>query len=118
MSAEACRSVERRATRMLQMMRRLHVDPSALIRLRRGEAYTDTRAHCFACVTTGECMRWLDGYALEDAHPGFCPNLQLFRLLQDSIAHLHDLMVQHDTNGCVSPIPATHYPGGAPASPN
>ncbi len=88
MKPEACRSVERQATRMLQMMRRLEVDPGTLIRLRHGEAYTEARTRCFACVTTAECLRWLDGYVLDDENPGFCPNLQLFRFLQGKTVHL------------------------------
>ncbi len=72
------RSVERQAVRMHQMMRRLDVDPGVLIRLRRGDAYAEARARCLACTTIGDCLRWLDGYALEDESPDFCPNLQLF----------------------------------------
>ncbi len=78
MRTDADRSVERQAVRMHQMMRRLDVDPGVLIRLRRGDAYAEARARCLACTTIGDCLRWLDGYALEVEGPDFCPNLQLF----------------------------------------
>lgn len=82
MRTDADRSVERQAVRMHQMMRRLDADPAALIRLRRGEAYAEARARCLCCTTIGDCLRWLDGYALEGESPDFCPNLQLFLALQ------------------------------------
>ena len=82
MRPEASRSVERQAVRMHQMMRQLDVDTAALIRLRRGEAYTEARARCLSCTTIGDCLRWLDGYALEGESPDFCPNLWLFLALQ------------------------------------
>jgi hypothetical protein len=67
---------------MLQMMRRLGVNPGDLVRERQGDAYTEARARCLACVTIGECLSWLDGYISEDEHPGFCPNVELFRSLK------------------------------------
>lgn len=78
MRSYAYRIPERQAVRMHQMMRRLDADPGALIRLRNGEAYAEARAKCLTCKATGDCLRWLDGYALEVEGPDFCPNLQLF----------------------------------------
>jgi hypothetical protein len=109
MRPEACRSVERQATRMLQMMRRLGVDPGALVRLRRGEAYSEARARCFGCVTTGECLRWLDGYALEGENPVFCPNLQLFRFLLGGTVRLQM------REGAVQPAASSRGCGGLAA---
>ena len=78
MRTNTCRSAERQAVRMHEMMRRLDVDPCAFIRLRRGEVYAEARARCLACATIGDCLRCLDGYALEGQSPDFCPNLQTF----------------------------------------
>ncbi len=72
------RSVERQAIRMHEMMRRLDVDPGRFIRLRGGEVYAEARARCLACNTIGDCLRWLDGYAMEGESPDFCPNLRTF----------------------------------------
>jgi Family of unknown function (DUF6455) len=120
MKPEACRSVERQAVRMHQMMRRLDVDPGALIRLRRGDAYAEARANCFACTTICDCLRWLDGYAPEGESPDFCPNLQLFRDLQEHAACLTmpELPVQPDTCGWVSGAPADRLPEGTVAGSN
>ena len=74
--------VERRAVRMHQMMDRLDVDSCALARLQNGEVYMEARARCLACVASGACLRWLDGYRLEGAGPDFCPNLLTFRPFQ------------------------------------
>ncbi len=78
MRTHTCRSVERQAVRMHQMMCRLDVDPGAFIRLRGGEVYAEARTRCLACDTIGDCLRWLDGYAREGETPDFCPNLRTF----------------------------------------
>jgi hypothetical protein len=73
-------AVERRATRMRQMMNRLNTDPGTLVRLRGGAAFAEARENCLRCAGTSECLRWLDGYGAEDESPDFCPNLALFYL--------------------------------------
>jgi hypothetical protein len=70
--------VERRAVRMHEMMRRLHVDPGKLARLRRGDAYAEARAGCLSCRMSEKCLRWLDEPAKAEKRPEFCPNLTLF----------------------------------------
>ena len=54
------RTVERRATRMHQMMERLHVDVLALVRLRNGDAYAEARSRCLRCEDSSICLLWLD----------------------------------------------------------
>ncbi len=78
MTMPFARSVERQATRMHQMMERLEVDPTALVRLRNGEAYTEARSRCLTCLDSSDCLRWLDGYGSADECPEFCPNLKIF----------------------------------------
>jgi hypothetical protein len=72
------RRVERRATRMHEMMKRLDVDPRVLGGRRHGDAYAKARSHCFFCGTSDKCLRWLDGSAPARRKPTFCPNLSLF----------------------------------------
>ena len=71
------RTVERRATRMHQMMERLHVDVLALVRLRNGEAYAEARSKCLCCDDSSICLLWLDKGG-PDAGPDFCPNFEFF----------------------------------------
>ena len=108
------RSVERQAVRMRQMMCRLGVDPGALIRLRYGEAYAEAHARCLACVSIGECLRWLDGYVLDGESPNFCPNLQLFRSLQGKAQRLsaREVAVEPGTNGRVPETSTARLPEG------
>jgi hypothetical protein len=70
--------VERRAMRMHEMMRRLHVDPGKLARLRRGDAYAEAHAGCLSCRMSEKCLRWLDDPTEAAKRPEFCPNLTLF----------------------------------------
>lgn len=72
------RRVERQATRLHQMMHRLDVDPSALARLRDGDAYTQARNRCLFCGTSDKCLRWLDQPVRKGQRPEFCPSLRLF----------------------------------------
>jgi hypothetical protein len=72
------RNVERQATRMREMMRRLGVDPVAFNHLRKGDAHAEALARCLYCGTAGICLRWLDGFGRADRAPDFCPNLRLF----------------------------------------
>ena len=72
------RRVERRASRMLDMMERLDVDVAALARLRGGDAYAEARARCLMCGTSDLCLRWLDGELPAQSRPTFCPSLSLF----------------------------------------
>ena len=72
------RRVERRASRMHEMMKRLHVDPRVLGQCRHGDAYAEARSRCFFCGTSDKCLRWLDESAPAERKPAFCPNLLLF----------------------------------------
>jgi hypothetical protein len=71
------KTVERRATRMHQMMDRLRVDVLALVLLRDGEAYAEARSRCLRCEESSICLHWLDKGA-PNAGPDFCPNLEFF----------------------------------------
>jgi len=79
------RTEERRATRMHQMMARLHVDVLALIGLRNGDAYAEARSRCLRCDDSSLCLCWLDKCG-PNAGPDFCPNLEFFSALQNSDA--------------------------------
>ena len=72
------RRVERRASRMHEMMKRLDVDPRVLGQRRHGDAYAEARSRCFFCGTSDKCLRWLDESAPAGRKPAFCPNLSLF----------------------------------------
>ena len=74
--------VERRASRMHDMMERLDVDQAALARLRNGDVYAAARARCLTCTTCGECLRWLDDPAPTSDRPTFCPNLPVFEAVK------------------------------------
>ena len=54
------KTVERRATRMHQMMERLRVDVLILVRLRNGDAYAEARSRCLRCEDSCVCLLWLD----------------------------------------------------------
>ncbi len=71
------RTVERRATRMHQMMNRLDVDALIIMHLRDGDAYAEARWRCLRCEASCMCLHWLDKGA-PDAGPDFCPNLEFF----------------------------------------
>jgi Family of unknown function (DUF6455) len=60
------------------MMERLNVDPGAMARLRRGDAYHEARTRCLFCGTSDKCLRWLDDTRAANRRPDFCPNLLLF----------------------------------------
>lgn len=86
MQRALCKTVERRAIRMRQMMDRLQVDARALIRSSHGDAYAEARSKCFQCEDSSLCLLWLDKGG-PDVLPDFCPNLAFFsahkiRLLQ------------------------------------
>jgi hypothetical protein len=71
-------NVERRATRMHEMIDRLGVDRSAIARLGGGDAFAQARARCLACAALDECLPWLDRpHNLGCAD--FCPNLVFFK---------------------------------------
>jgi hypothetical protein len=75
------RHVERQERRMQEMMRRLGVDPVALARLRRGDAYAEACRRCLLCGcgdTRDACLRWLRQGPQSGRRPEFCPNLSLF----------------------------------------
>ena len=48
------RTVERQAIRMTKMMERLRVDPVKLVRLRRGEAFSEACTKCLHCANAHE----------------------------------------------------------------
>lgn len=72
------RTVERRATRMHQMMQRLKVDILTLVRLRDGAAYEEARSRCLRCEESSVCLLWLDKGDGMNPGPDFCPNLEFF----------------------------------------
>jgi hypothetical protein len=73
------RRVERRASRMEELLRRLDVDTVKLVRLRGGDAYAEARARCLFCGTGDKCLRWLDQPPSQaSVSPDFCPNLTVF----------------------------------------
>jgi hypothetical protein len=81
------RRVERRATRMQEMMDRFNVDAAALARAEQGRAYEDARNRCLSCGTSDQCLRWLDGTAPgKDQPPNFCPNQRLFQKFQRNVS--------------------------------
>jgi len=71
------KTVERRATRMHQMMERLRVDVLILVRLRNGDAYAEARSRCLRCENSCVCLLWLDKGG-PNPRPDFCPNLEFF----------------------------------------
>ena len=77
------RTVERQASRMHDMMNRLDVDPSPLVRQENGEVYAEDRAQCLLCQESVKCLRWLDGKS--GGGPDFCPVLHCF----DACGHVH-----------------------------
>jgi hypothetical protein len=72
------RTVERRASRMSDMMERLDVDASKLVRLRAGEAFAEARTKCLQCSRACKCILWLDADPPSDEAPHFCPNFEVF----------------------------------------
>jgi hypothetical protein len=77
------RRVERQAVRMREMLDRLDIDPGALVRLRKGDAYAAARSLCLFCGTSDKCLRWLDGDVRSDTTPDFCPNLRVFQTCKE-----------------------------------
>ncbi|MGI9522540.1 MAG: DUF6455 family protein [Hyphomicrobiaceae bacterium] len=59
-------------------MERLDVDPLALARLRRGQAYAEARERCLKCGASDKCLRWIELEHPTEELPHFCPNLELF----------------------------------------
>lgn len=72
------RHVERRASRMNEMMNHLDVDPVKLARQRAGDAYAEARGNCLNCSTAHECLYWLEAAGSRSEPPDFCPNIELF----------------------------------------
>ena len=70
------RTVERQASRMHEMMRRLDVDAPALVRQENGAVYAEARSRCLLCQESVKCLRWLDGKS--GGGPDFCPVLHCF----------------------------------------
>ena len=78
------RTVERQASRLSEMMERLDVDPSKLVRLRAGEAFAEARTKCLQCSHARECLLWLDADPPSGEAPHFCPNFELFETCKKS----------------------------------
>ena len=54
------RTVERQASRMHEMMKRLDVDALALVRQKNGEVYAEARANaCYVRRASGACDGWM-----------------------------------------------------------
>ena len=70
--------VERRASRMHEMMDRLGVDAAALARDRDGQTYAEARKTCLNCPSGDACLRWLDQGQVGPGKPMFCPGLTTF----------------------------------------
>lgn len=66
--------VERRATRMTEMMSRLGVDKKSFAASAEGHLFQAARDRCLACSEVGECLAWLDGRRQDRSAPAFCPN--------------------------------------------
>ena len=78
MAHKMAQQVQRRATRMHEMVERQGVDVSKLVRLSSGDAYMEARSRCLKCCATQECLLWLDAKPPVQVAPDFCPNLDLF----------------------------------------
>jgi hypothetical protein len=78
MDGPMTRHVERQATRMAEMMQRLHVDVLELVHLSKGAAYAEARERCLRCGNARECLLWLDARPASHESPSFCPNVVLF----------------------------------------
>jgi hypothetical protein len=72
------RHVERQATRMADMIQKVEVDTTKLVRLRVGVAYAEARTNCLQCRNSRECLLWLDAIPASGETPTFCPNFELF----------------------------------------
>ncbi len=70
--------VERRASRMHEMMDRLGVDVVALARHRAGDSYAEARKSCLDCQAGDQCLRWLDRPQPPGEEPLFCPGFASF----------------------------------------
>jgi hypothetical protein len=79
MTHDPARQLERRATRMSEMMTRQRVDVGNLVRVASGDAYQQARLRCLKCSANQECLLWLDANPRALIAPDFCPNLPLFR---------------------------------------
>ena len=73
------RRVERQATRLHEMMDKLDVNAADVARLRKGDAYAESRTTCLGCLNTHECFTWLDAKPPSRKAPVFCPNFALFQ---------------------------------------
>lgn len=73
------RRVERQPKRLAEMAQRLAVDLETLASVDDGAAYAEALRKCVDCRHTRECLAWLDAEPSCSGHPGFCPNLSLFR---------------------------------------
>ena len=75
------RHVERRATRMADMIEQLDVDTTKLVRLRMGDAYAEARAKCLRCHGSRECLLWLDANSSEWRNPDVLSKFRAVREL-------------------------------------
>ena len=72
------RQIERRASRMREMLDRLGVDTAALLRSGGGCVFAAAQQRCLACREVSECLAWLDGRRQGDDMSAFCPNASTF----------------------------------------
>ena len=84
MAHDLAQQVERRATRMSEMMARQDVDFSKLVRRGSGDAYLEARRRCLKCSATQECLLWLDGNPPAQVVPDFCPESDTIQVVPGS----------------------------------
>ena len=78
------REVERQASRLAEMIERLGVDRSKLVREETGAAYAEARGKCLNCQNVRDCLSWLQAWQSEGDAPRFCPNAPLLEACRPS----------------------------------
>jgi hypothetical protein len=71
------RHVERRASRLNEMIERINVNPLELARLDQGQAYIEAFKICIECHHAPSCLRWLESEPQSGEKADFCPNYPL-----------------------------------------
>ena len=74
---------------MDRMMERLVVSSAEAARVDGGMAWYAARTKCIFCRCERECRNWLEDPDTLPGPEGFCPNVDLFRMVQRSNAHHH-----------------------------
>ena len=71
------------ASYVLEMMRRLGLDPAEGVVPHFSLSYLTAMHRCAACLAKGECREWLERTpGAVSVPPGFCPNADIFFELQ------------------------------------